>query len=113
MRSQKREEGSKQGKVRSDKEKREERREKREEGSLQRSKKGSLLGGPNRFYTTPPGKRAHQKPREASSPHRALSKKHQRASEGLFPKVLEIKGCHEDGRELESLHFYSVPWPPR
>jgi len=55
MRSQKREEGSKQGKVRSDKEKREERREKREERSLQRSKKRSLLGGPNRFYTIPPG----------------------------------------------------------
>jgi len=56
MRSQKREEGSKQGKVRSDKKKREERREKREERSLQRSKKGSLLGGPHCFYTTPPGK---------------------------------------------------------
>ena len=26
-----------------------------------------------------------------------------------FPKVLKIRGCHEDGRQLESLHFYSVP----
>ena len=26
-----------------------------------------------------------------------------------FPKVLKIRGCHEDGRQLESLHFYRVP----
>ena len=89
MRSQKREEGSKQGKVRSDKKKREEIREERREKSeaFRGPKKGLCWGGPNSFYTIPPGKRAHKKPREASSPHRALSKNHQRASEGLFPKI--------------------------
>ena len=30
-----------------------------------------------------------------------------------FPKILKISGCYEDGRQLESLHFYRVPWPPR
>ena len=24
-------------------------------------------------------------------------------------KVLKIRGCHEDGRQLESLHFHRVP----
>ena len=28
-------------------------------------------------------------------------------------KVLKIRGCYEEGRQLESLHFYRVPWPPR
>ena len=26
-----------------------------------------------------------------------------------FPKVLKIRGRHEDGRKLESLQFYDVP----
>ena len=26
-----------------------------------------------------------------------------------FPKVLRSRGRHEDGRNLETLHFYSVP----
>ena len=30
-----------------------------------------------------------------------------------FAKVLKIRGCYEEGRQLESLHFYRVPWPPR
>ena len=28
-------------------------------------------------------------------------------------KVLKIRGGHENGRKLDSLHFYKVPWPPR
>ena len=28
-------------------------------------------------------------------------------------KVLKIRGGHQDGRKLDSLHFYRVPWPPR
>jgi len=27
--------------------------------------------------------------------------------------VLKIRGGHRSSRQLESLHFYSVPWPPR
>ena len=30
-----------------------------------------------------------------------------------FAKVLKIRGCYEVGRQLESLHFYRVPWPHR
>ena len=30
-----------------------------------------------------------------------------------FAKILKIRGCYEEGRQLESLHFYRVPWPPR
>ena len=30
-----------------------------------------------------------------------------------FAKVLKIRGCYEEGRQLESVHFYRVPWPPR
>ena len=30
-----------------------------------------------------------------------------------FAKVLKIRGCYEEGRQLDSLHFYRVPWPPR
>ena len=30
-----------------------------------------------------------------------------------FANVLKIRGCYEEGRQLESLHFYRVPWPPR
>ena len=30
-----------------------------------------------------------------------------------FAKVLKIRGCYEEGRQLESLHFYRGPWPPR
>ena len=30
-----------------------------------------------------------------------------------FAKVLKIRGCHEDGRQLESLHIYSAPWARR
>ena len=30
-----------------------------------------------------------------------------------FAKALKIRGCYEEGRQLESLHFYRVPWPPR
>ena len=26
-----------------------------------------------------------------------------------FAKILEIRGRHEDGRQLESLHFYRAP----
>ena len=26
-----------------------------------------------------------------------------------FAKILKIRGCHEDGRQLESLYFYSFP----
>ena len=26
-----------------------------------------------------------------------------------FANILKSRGCHEDGRQLESLHFYSVP----
>ena len=28
-------------------------------------------------------------------------------------KSLQIRGGHEDGHQLESLHFYGVPWPHR
>ena len=30
-----------------------------------------------------------------------------------FAKVLKIRGCFEEGRQLISLHFYRVPWPLR
>ena len=30
-----------------------------------------------------------------------------------FAKVLKLRGCYEEGRQLISLHFYRVPWPPR
>ena len=30
-----------------------------------------------------------------------------------FAKVLKIRGCYEEGHQLESLHFYRVPCPPR
>ena len=30
-----------------------------------------------------------------------------------FAKVLKSRGCYEEGRKLDSLHFYGVPWPPR
>ena len=30
-----------------------------------------------------------------------------------FANVLKIRGCYEEGRQLISLHFYRVPWPPR
>ena len=30
-----------------------------------------------------------------------------------FAKALKIRGCYEEGRQLESLHFYRVPWPER
>ena len=30
-----------------------------------------------------------------------------------FAKVLKIRGCYEEGRQLDSLHFYRVTWPPR
>ena len=26
-----------------------------------------------------------------------------------FANILKIRGCHEDGRQLEPLHFYRVP----
>ena len=26
---------------------------------------------------------------------------------------MKIRGGHENGRQLDSLHFYRVPWPPR
>ena len=26
-----------------------------------------------------------------------------------FAKILKIRGCHAEGRQLESLHFYRVP----
>ena len=32
---------------------------------------------------------------------------------GHLEQVLKIRGCYEEGRQLESLHFYRVPWPPR
>ena len=28
-------------------------------------------------------------------------------------KVWKFQGGHQDGRKLDSLHFYRVPWPPR
>ena len=34
-------------------------------------------------------------------------------SQGPQEKVLQIRGGHEDGLQLESLHFYGVPWPHR
>ena len=32
-------------------------------------------------------------------------------SQGPQEKVLKIRGGHQDGHQLESLHFYGVPWP--
>ena len=34
-------------------------------------------------------------------------------SQGPEEKVLQIRGGHQDGHQLESLHFYGVPWPHR
>ena len=30
-----------------------------------------------------------------------------------FAKMLKIRGCYDEGRQLESPHFYRVPWPAR
>ena len=35
------------------------------------------------------------------------------ARKGPLENVLQIRGGHEDGHQLESLHFYGVPWPHR
>ena len=32
---------------------------------------------------------------------------------GHLEKVLKIRGGHRNGRQLDSLHFFRVPWPPR
>ena len=32
---------------------------------------------------------------------------------GHLEKVLKITGGHRNGRQLDSLHFYMAPWPPR
>ena len=32
-------------------------------------------------------------------------------SQGPQEKVLQFRGGHQDGHQLESLHFYGVPWP--
>ena len=34
-------------------------------------------------------------------------------SQGPLDKVLQIRGGHQDGHQLESLHFYGVPWRHR
>ena len=34
-------------------------------------------------------------------------------SQGPQEKVLQIRGGHQYGHQLDSLHIYSVPWPPR
>ena len=34
-------------------------------------------------------------------------------SQGPLENVLQIRGGHEDGHQLESPHFYGVPWPHR
>ena len=34
-------------------------------------------------------------------------------SRGYLEKVLKIRGGHRNGRQLESLYFYRVTWPPR
>ena len=34
-------------------------------------------------------------------------------SQGPLENVLQIRGGHQDGHQLESLHFYGVPWPHR
>ena len=36
-------------------------------------------------------------------------KKTDELSRVSFAKILKIRGCHEDVRQLESLHFYRVP----
>ena len=32
---------------------------------------------------------------------------------GSFANVLKLRGCYEECRQLRSLQFYRVPWPPR
>ena len=34
-------------------------------------------------------------------------------SQGPPKEVWQIRGGHQDGHQLESLHFYGVPWPHR
>jgi len=34
-------------------------------------------------------------------------------SRGHLEKVMKIRGGHRNGRHLDSLHFYRVPWPSR
>ena len=31
----------------------------------------------------------------------------------FFAELLKNRGRPEEGRKLDSLHFYGVPWPPR
>ena len=31
----------------------------------------------------------------------------------FFAELLKSRGRPEEGRKLDSLHFYGVPWPPR
>ena len=200
MRSQKREEGSKQGKVRSDKKKREERREKREERrekseAFRGLKRGLFCGGravstPSRRGRTTAYLRGRKDRGDAihcenavdlfcgergvegakTQPERRERREERREKMGAdanrcifivprghlgevlkiigggaemateqihsiftvprghldegrknsnelakacFAKVVKSRGCHEDDRELESLHIYSVPWPLR
>ena len=30
-----------------------------------------------------------------------------------FPTILKSRGCYEEGRQHDSVHIYSVPWPLR
>ena len=30
-----------------------------------------------------------------------------------FANILKIRGCHEEGRQLEPFHINNVPWPFR
>ena len=34
-------------------------------------------------------------------------------AKACFAKVVKSRGCHEEGRQLDSLHIYDVPWPRR
>ena len=81
--------------------KREEGREQRKE---RREKREERKGPPARFTAFFTGSRGHLD--ESAKNNIELP----RVS---FAKVLKIRGCYEEGRQLDSLHFYRVPWPPR
>ena len=101
-------------------EKREERREKREERSEKREKKTMVEAARD------PHTRPQEVPKEVPRglwaswrPDRVRGrggeakgrppKKTNELPRVCFPKILKISGCYEDGRQLESLHFYRVP----
>ena len=94
------------------------RREKSEVGTSESSEWVEWVEWENESFRGP--ERDPERPlglwKEGSVPAGGMGKKRSvphderwRRAHGLRKGFLNIRGCHEDGRQLESLHFYSVP----